>query len=733
MKIDLVTLSVLNSIVSLLLSACLFSASRSHFREIKGIQHWSVALLLLGISSICLLLKGVIPHSFLMVVNSTCASIGVACYFYALVAFKELSVPKKWIYLVLAFGFIGNVYFVYFPFNLNAKIVVTSFTLAILLFASSAVLLTKQHGVCPFSHRLTRNIFACIATAVLVQAFYYGFWHTQPEPILLHTYGIESIFYLFTTITIVGTSFGFVLMCMEKYLDEKNRAQLAEHEALEQISKNEQQLQVLSVAIEQSPASILITDSNARLIYVNSKFTEVTGYCKEEVIGKNPRILRSGLTPETVYEHLWSTLRQGEVWRGELINHRKNGEIYWDESYITPVKNSVGITTHFVGIKLDITKRKNEEMEFHQAKEAAIAANQAKSEFLANMSHEIRTPLNAILGFSEILSNLITDKVHRYYLDAMNASGKTLLQIINDILDLSKIEAGKLDLNLTPVEIEPIFSDIGMVFMQKMSDKDLSFSIEIPEKMPTCLVLDEIRLRQILLNIVGNAVKFTDTGEIRISVNMQSCASPQFIDLSIAVEDSGMGIADDQITLIFSPFTQQKQQSVRYGGTGLGLSICKRLVEMMGGKISVSSTLDVGSCFTVELPDVEIFSQANSDTTIETILPPEINLPNSLKTFNCALPSVEYTDIVNPQQWQELVELLNSNYQAKMAEMNSSGVFEIDAFVDIAEQLLQIAEQYHCRLLADWADSLKNQAKLFDIINITKTLTAFEKLIAQLR
>ena len=225
MQIDLFTLIVLNIILSFLMSVCLFAVSRSHFNDMKGIQHWSVALLLLGISWILIVLKGVIADPFLMVINSMFVSIGVACYFYALVAFKELSVPKKWVYFVLAFCFIGNVYFTYFHFNINAKIVVTSLTLAILLFASSAVLSTKQQEICPFSQRLTRNIFACTATVALVRAFYYGFWYSQPEDALLHTNSIQSIFFLFTTITIVGTSFGFVLMCMEKYLAEKNNAQ----------------------------------------------------------------------------------------------------------------------------------------------------------------------------------------------------------------------------------------------------------------------------------------------------------------------------------------------------------------------------------------------------------------------------------------------------------------------------------------------------------------------------
>ena len=513
----------------------------------------------------------------------------------------------------------------------------------------------------------------------------------------------------------------------------------------------EQELRILSVAVEQSSASVMITDLNANIVYVNPMFTEITGYTLEDVIGKKPNILKSGLTPLSIYQDLWATLSRGNIWHGEVVNRRKNGEFYWDETHIAPVRNSSGEVTHYVGVKLDvterkrmeeqlrdseafvssildsltahiavvdakgiiiavndawqkfgkdnglssycnnavgssyfdachltdnnatelnqiqtnmmavlagkqdsfeleypchssteqrwfnmrvsplqgtkigivvshedITKRKLTEIALHEAKEAAIAANQAKSEFLANMSHEIRTPMNAILGFSDILTDLIKDPIKRHYLKAIETSGKTLLQLINDILDLSKIEAGKLELHYNAVQLKSVFSDINTVFMQKMAEKDIKFKIDIANNIPDYLILDDIRLRQILLNVVGNAVKFTHHGFIIIHITGKTSPSKKHIDLFIDIEDSGIGIAPDQLNDIFLAFTQQKNQSIQYGGTGLGLTICKRLIEMMGGTISVRSELNNGSCFTIMLPNIEICHESKQ-TTVKNV------------------------------------------------------------------------------------------------------------------
>ncbi|MDM8525110.1 two-component regulator propeller domain-containing protein [Desulfococcaceae bacterium HSG8] len=241
-----------------------------------------------------------------------------------------------------------------------------------------------------------------------------------------------------------------------------------------------------------------------------------------------------------------------------------------------------------------------------EVRKTAEAANRAKSEFLANMSHEIRTPMNVILGFAEILDEKIHEKQHKHYLSAIRASGRSLMTLLNDILDLSKIEAGKMKIKYEAVNPIFVFKEIASVFSQKISEKGLEFFLETDTNLPEYLLLDQVRLRQILLNMVGNAVKFTESGSVKISVQtLDSEETPGTADFIFSVRDTGIGIPDEQKKTIFDAFEQQSgQDHAIYGGTGLGLAITRRLVEMMGGAISVSGEKGKGSVFTVTLKNV---------------------------------------------------------------------------------------------------------------------------------
>jgi two-component system, sensor histidine kinase len=260
------------------------------------------------------------------------------------------------------------------------------------------------------------------------------------------------------------------------------------------------------------------------------------------------------------------------------------------------------------------------------AKEAAESANHAKSEFLANMSHEIRTPMNAVLGFTDLLRSSITDKKQQSYLASISSSGKSLLSLINGILDLSKIEAGKMELEYEPVNLRSTIDEIRQIFELQASGKNIEFEISLAEDMPDCLILDEVRLKQILFNLIGNAVKFTEKGYIKTNIEKRdSSDAPSHIDLSIIVEDTGIGIPKKYHGEIFEAFKQKDGQSTkRFGGTGLGLSITKRLVEMMGGMISVHSEKDQGSRFDIFIPHVRVAATVVKSDTDDAFDPEDI-------------------------------------------------------------------------------------------------------------
>ena len=381
-------------------------------------------------------------------------------------------------------------------------------------------------------------------------------------------------------------------------------------------TRNEERLRKLSLAVEQSANAVVITDRDSTIDYVNQRFTEMTGYSRDDVIGKTPRILHSGQTPKETYVQLWDALMKGKSWSGEFINLRKNGEKYFESAVITPLRDKDGTVTHFVAIKEDITDKKqierelinhrqhleelvkNRTVELESAKLQAETANRAKSTFLANMSHEIRTPMNAIIGFAHLISRHIKDEEPQEMVSKIIRSGKHLLGIINDILDLSKIEEEALILEETTFLTSAIIDNVCSMIQDPIFHKGLELIVNNDPELDTLPVIgDPLRLRQILVNYLGNAVKFTEKGRIILNT-VVSQKRAHDVKLRFEVQDTGIGISDEQKVFVFDSFVQADSLTTRkHGGTGLGLAISRQLARMMGGDAGVDSELGKGSTF----------------------------------------------------------------------------------------------------------------------------------------
>ncbi len=360
----------------------------------------------------------------------------------------------------------------------------------------------------------------------------------------------------------------------------------------------EAELLKLTRAVEFSPASVVITDRQGTIEYVNPAFTEATGYPAAEVLGQNPRILKSGRQDDAFYTDLWQTILAGRVWRGDFCNRRKDGSEFWESASIAPITDDTGQITHFVAVKEDITERKRAEEELARAKERAEAATRAKSEFLANMSHEIRTPMNGILGMCHLCLQTMLSGRQRDYLEKIEFSARSLLRIIDDILDFSKIEAGRLSMETVEFFLADVLSNLLAMTASQAEDKGLEFLVRQEPDVPEGLKGDPLRLTQVLLNLVNNAVKFTDRGEVELAISVEEKDENRVV-LRFSVRDTGIGLSPAEQERIFHAFVQADSSvSRQYGGTGLGLVICSRLVAMMGGEMSLRSAPGQGATFT---------------------------------------------------------------------------------------------------------------------------------------
>lgn len=361
--------------------------------------------------------------------------------------------------------------------------------------------------------------------------------------------------------------------------------------------QTETQLRKLQSAVEQGPASVMITDVKGKIEYVNPRFTLQTGYTAAEAMGRSPGFLKSGVHSREFYETFWGTLLSGQIWRGELCNKRKDGTLFWESASIAPIRNRGSQPTHFVAVREDITERRRMMEELRQAKEEADAANKAKSQFLARMSHEIRTPLNAVLGFAQLMlrdSSLVATQRSR--LEAISSNGEHLLALITEVLDMSKIETGRLALQTSSFDLPDLFEDVQIMFRARAQTRQLQFDMEVAAGIPRYVCGDRGKIQQVFVNLIGNAIKFTNRGGVMVRVR-EAEEKGRLQRIRVEIEDTGRGISPEEIDQLFQPFAQAGKGLQSGAGSGLGLYISRQFVQLMGGEITATSQVGVGSLF----------------------------------------------------------------------------------------------------------------------------------------
>jgi PAS domain S-box-containing protein len=378
---------------------------------------------------------------------------------------------------------------------------------------------------------------------------------------------------------------------------------LGTHRDITEEKKSISEFKKLHQAIIQSPISVIITDKEGNIEFFNPAFCKISGWSDHELVGKNPRILKSGFQPASFYEKLWKTISSGNEWQGEFKNKRKNGDHYWELASISPIRNSFGNITHYVKIAENITYLKKIENDLKKAKQEAEVANKYKNNFLSNMSHEIRTPINSIIGFSELMKNeTLSIQKRNKYSEIIEENSQALLRLIDDIIDVAKIEANELKIRKEACSLSDVMSELELTynnFLRRKQKPNLEIVFHIPgEEHHDTIFTDAYRLKQILNNLFINALKYSETGQIEIGYTIWKENKLRFF-----VSDTGSGIPPNRIKNIFKRYNYDDQSNLSdTPGTGLGLSICKDLALLLGGDISVKSVEGEGSVFYLTLP-----------------------------------------------------------------------------------------------------------------------------------
>lgn len=385
------------------------------------------------------------------------------------------------------------------------------------------------------------------------------------------------------------------------YRDTKNADELALAKEIaiqnQEKAKLASELSSYIKAIDQH-ALVSVTDSSGIIIQVNGKFTEISGYSKQELLGQDHRIVNSGTHPKAFFAELWTTITSGNNWHGEICNRAKNGTLYWIDSTIAPIKDVDGTIDRYISIGLDVTERKYHEVELIAAKQEAESANNAKSEFLSNMSHELRTPMNAVMGFSQLLQSDDTlTAEQKDSVQEITMGGKHMMTLINEVLDLSNIEAGKLKFSLEDCNLNNILKEC-LTFIESLAvNQSIRLFNNINPTTNYTIHVDYTRFKQVMLNLLSNAIKYNrEKGTVTLS-----CDVMDNNQLRINVSDTGHGLTEKELQRLFKSFVRIGEYK-GVDGTGIGLVITKRLVELMGGTVGVESEIGKGSHFWVQVP-----------------------------------------------------------------------------------------------------------------------------------
>ncbi len=515
-------------------------------------------------------------------------------------------------------------------------------------------------------------------------------------------------------------------------LAKKNKEITVQKDELSKLNKelSFSREQYMSI-VENATIGMYQTQKDGSILFANTGLVKMLGYNNLDELKKlnlNKENLKRDSFIELLEEQHIISGREDTWLRSD------GSKMYVNESAWV-VRDLNKNIVHYEGIVEDISKRKEIEIEltesqielkninsilveknkeFEIAKNAAVAANEIKSQFIANVSHEIRTPMNSVIGFTELLSNIIVDKKQLTYIGAIISSSKSLLNLINEILDLSKIQANEIELNYEPVSFEDIIHDMEQVFNLRFTEKELIFQVIVKPDVPATVFLDKIRIRQILYNLIGNAIKFTKKGKITLEII--SINKGNNTDLCISISDTGMGIPKSEQHTIFEAFKQSKASGENtYGGTGLGLSITKKLVEAMGGKISIDSIENKGSAFNISLPNIEIASNKTqtSQRNVQFLHEPTINTNDEVSNANPELINKIGNDIIKD---------LESKFGSQWIIVNQNNI--INDIVDFCYDLIAFAKESNDTILIEFCQSLLFYAQSFDIENINKYMEA---------